>query len=406
MRKALSSGFHIASAQEIREGKTTDIYFVRTQEILRAKGLSGRRGYAEFTTGGLPERWPWGIFCGLSEVLELLRDVPVNLWALAEGTLFPAQDERGIRVPVMALEGAYGGYCLYETPILGMICQATGVATKAARIRRQAGSALVLAFGVRRMHPAIAPMLDRASFIGGLDGVSSLIGAQTIGRTPMGTMPHALAIAFGEPKAAWRAFDQVMPASVPRIMLIDTYSDEKAEALQAAQTLGKRLAGVRLDTPSSRRGNFAELIREVRWELDLRGFKKVRIVISGGIDEDEIPGLLKSGADGFGIGTAISNAKTVDFAMDLVEWEGKPCAKRGKLGGRKSPWGCARCLKILVAASGTPRPACPGCRAKMKPMFKQFLKMGKRVGTVPPAGAIRRSVLDQLNRIKSRGENA
>lgn len=42
------------------------------------------------------------------------------------------------------------------------------------------------------------------------------------------------------------------------------------------------LYGVRLDTPGSRKGNFAEIIREVRWELDVRGHKKVKIIASGG----------------------------------------------------------------------------------------------------------------------------
>ena len=400
MRKALSSGFHIASPQEIREGKTTDLYFVRTREILRAKGLSRKRGWAELTVSDLPQGWPWGVFCGLDEVLELLEGIPVSLWALPEGKLFPARDASGLRVPVMALEGAYADYCLYETPILGFLCQATGVATKSARLRKAAGRALILGFGVRRMHPAIAPMLDRASFIGGVDAVSSLAGAAAIGEKPRGTMPHALVVAMGGAPAAWKAFDEVMPASVPRIMLVDTYSDEKAEALEAARLVGKRLAGVRLDTPSSRRGNFAELIREVRWELDLRGFKKVQIIVSGGMDEEEIPALRSAGADGFGIGTAISNAKTVDFAMDLVEWEGKPCAKRGKLSGRKSPWQCQRCRRVSVAPSLNSGPRCPVCRQAMKPMFKAYLKMGQRAGASPKAGAIRRGVLEQLRKIQ------
>jgi len=391
--------FFISSPEEIKSAKTTDVYFVRTLEILKAKHLDTQKGYAEFTVGELPGHWPWACFCGLEEVVSLLEGIPVDLKALPEGTLFPARDQAGIRVPAMAVEGAYGSYCLYETPLLGLICQATGVATKAARLRQRVQKAQILSFGVRRMHPGIAPMLDRASYMGGADAVSSLVGAQAIGMEPRGTMPHALIVAFGEAKAAWKAFDELMPASVARVALIDTYSDEKAEALLAAQVLKGRLEAVRLDTPGSRRGNLADLVREVRWELDLRGFKKVKIIVSGGIDEGEIPPLVAAGVDGFGIGTAISNAPTVDFAMDLVEMEGRPCAKRGKLGGKKMPWACPRCLGYRVQVAREKAPSCATCHVKMKPMFHTFLQSGRRVGTLPKISVIRQQVLDQLKKV-------
>ena len=101
----------------------------------------------------------------------------------------------------------------------------------------------------------------------------------------------------------------------------------------AAETL-RRLNAVRLDTPSSRRGNFRRIVEEVRWELDIRGFKNVGIFVSGGIDEAEI-GELRDIVSGFGVGTSVANAKCIDFALDIVEIEGEPCAKRGKKGGKK-----------------------------------------------------------------------
>ncbi len=401
MSPGASKRFHIASNEEIRKARTTDVYFLRTLEILKAKGLARRQGLAEFTAGELPSRWPWGVFCGLEEALNLLEGLPVDLQALPEGTLFSPLDLTGARVPVMTVEGPYGSYCLYETPLLGFLCQATGVATQAARMRSLAGRAKILAFGVRRMHPGIAPMLDRASYVGGCDGVSSLLGAQQIGVKPQGTMPHALAVAFGSPSIAWKAFDDCMPPGVPRVALIDTYSDEKAEALEAARVLKNRLDAVRLDTPASRRGDFSQLVREVRWELDLRGFKRVKIIVSGGIDEAQIPALAAAGADGFGIGTAISNAPTVNFAMDLVEWESRPCAKRGKLGGRKGVFRCSRCLGYLVqpAKGNRQGPRCLACRGKMKPALRTFLRRGRRVGTPPSVHAVRREVLKQLRQV-------
>lgn len=78
-----------------------------------------------------------------------------------------------------------------------------------------------------------------------------------------------------------------------------------------------------------------EMIREIRWELDLRGFQKVKIIASGGLNEDAIRELSAAGADGFGVGTSVSNAPTVDFALDIAKRDETPIVKRGKLAGRK-----------------------------------------------------------------------
>jgi len=242
-------------------------------------------------------------------------------------------------------------------------------------------------------------MLDRAAYIGGFDGVSSLAGAKAIGAEPMGTMPHALIIVFGSQTEAWKAFDEVMPPEVPRIALVDTYYDEKMEALMAAETLKKRLFGVRLDTPSSRRGDFAEIIREVRWELDIRGYTHVKIFVSGGMNEESVKALSEAGADAFGVGTSVSNAPTIDFAMDIVEIDGKLCAKRGKMGGRKQVWRCQRCLTDTVLPFDAKQPSCPNCGGKTEPMLKPLIKNGKIVAELPEPKEIRRYVLEQLEKL-------
>jgi len=123
-------------------------------------------------------------------------------------------------------------------------------------------------------------------------------------------MPHALIITVGDQVKAWRYFNEVVEKDVPRIALVDTYCDEKQEAVLAAEAI-ENLYGVRLDTPSSRRGNMKRILEEVRWELDVRGYKHVKIFISGGVKEENIREL--SLADGFGVGTSISAAATIDF---------------------------------------------------------------------------------------------
>jgi len=391
--------FYYATDEEIKRGATTDIYFVRTKQVLEAKKLDKTHVVAEVTPGELPHEWPWGILCGIEEEAYLFEGVPVDVYAMPEGSVFYHNDCRGVREPVMCIEGTYGPFCLLETPMLGLLCQASGVATQAARVKRAASEKSVIAFGIRRMHPALSPMLDRAAYIGGCDGVSSLSGAKAVGAKPTGTMPHALIVVFGDQVKAWKAFDETIEPQVPRVALIDTYSDEKAEAIMAAEALKKRLAAVRLDTPGSRRGNFPELVREVRWELDVRGYKHVKIFVSGGLDEEKVKTLSEAGAEAFGVGTAISNAPTVDFAMDIIEAEGKPVAKRGKLSGKKQVWRCPQCLKDIVQLFKAPRPRCPFCGGVTEPMLKPLIKNGKIVASLPKPKEIREHVLRQLQKL-------
>jgi nicotinate phosphoribosyltransferase len=391
--------FHYANDEEIKNGKTTDIYFVRTKQILEAKGMEKIRVVAEVTVGSLPNGWPWAVLCGIEEVAHLFEGCPVDVYAMPEGTVIFPNDSRGFKEPMIVIEGPYGAFCILETPMLGLICQASGVATQSARIKKIAGDKLVLAFGIRRMHPAIAPMLDRTSYIGGLDGVSSLVGAETIGIEPSGTMPHALIIVMGDQKEAWKAFDEVMPPNVPRVCLVDTYLDEKVEAVMAADLLKNRLAAVRLDTPRSRKGDFAEIVREVRWELDVRGYEHVKIFVSGGLNEESVRELSEAGAEAFGVGTFISNAPTVDFAMDIVEVEGKLAAKRGKLSGKKQVWRCPSCLADVVLPFSASPPRCPKCGGETVAMLKPLIKDGRIVADLPGAPDIRRYVLDQIEKL-------
>ncbi len=391
-KSASGRDFYVATEDEIRSGRTTDVYFLRTLDVLKKAGRDRTPVVAEATTGGLPNGWPWGIFCGLEEVVHLLQGKDVSLWALPEGSLFPPKTPRGIPVPVIVLEGPYGEWAMYETPLLGMICQASGIATKAARIRKLANGKQVLSFGVRRMHPGIAPLIERSVYVGGLDAITTPLGADILGAPAMGTMPHALVIVMGGPREAFAAVHKFLEAKIPRIALVDTYYDEKTEALIAVETIPD-LMGVRLDTPASRRGNFATIVREVRWELDLRGFNRVKIFVSGSIDEKSIPQLLEAGADGFGVGTSLSNAPTIDFAMDLVEVEGRPAAKRGKFSGRKDLRRCPKDGIYEIDAK-----ACPACGTKMAAAFERYLDRGRIASSLPSLDAIRTRTLQDTER--------
>ncbi len=378
--------FNIASPEDIKAGKVTDIYFERAINVLRAKGIN-KYVKVEFVVKKFPSNYQWGIFAGLDEVLTLLEGLPITVKAMPEGTVFKTNE------PVMTIEGMYLDFAVYETSILGLICQASGIATKAARCKLAAGDKIVVHFGARRMHPAIVPMIDRSSYIGGCDGVATPIGAKFLGIPASGTMPHAMILLFGDTLEAVRAFDEVIAPKVPRIALIDTFTDEKFEAIRVAEALGDKLYGVRFDTPSSRRGNFLAILKEVRWELDIRGFKNVKIFVSGGVDEELIK-QLNEVVDAYGVGTIISSAPVLDFAMDIVEIEGKPMAKRGKLSGEK---------QVYVNEITGERIVLPSSeefnREGFKPLLEKVIENGKILKPSPEPSEIRNYVLKQIKNL-------
>lgn len=378
-----------ASFEEIKAGRTTDIYFQRTHDILSAKSVH-KRVTAEIKTSGLPAGLQWGVLAGVEDALTVLEGMPVEVRAMEEGTVFHALE------PVMSITGDYTDFGQLETAVLGFLCQASGIATKAARCKLAAGERSVISFGARRMHPALTPMIERNAYIGGCDGVSAMISAERLGIEPSGTMPHALILVLGDVVQACLAFDEVIDKSVRRVALVDTFCDEKMESLNAAEALGEKLYAVRLDTPGSRRGNFARIIEEVRWELDIRDFKHVQIMVSGGIDEYEILEL-NPFVDGYGVGTSISNADVVDFAMDIIEIEGKPVAKRGKTSGVKQVMRCEKCLESAIVPLGREDEAteCP-CGGERKPLLSTMIRNGESLRQSESPREIRSRVLAQI----------
>lgn len=387
----MKNNIHTASFAEIKAGKIADVYFCRTKEILTKRNIH-KKIVAEFVVKSFPAGYDWSIFAGLEELLPLLQGLPITVKSIPEGAVFHPHD------PVLTIEGDYLDFGVYETAILGYLCQASGVATKAARLRLAAGEKTLLSFGARRMHPAIAPMIERSAYLGGCDGVAVVKSAELLGIPPSGTIPHALVLLMGDTVEAVKAFDEIIDANVSRIALVDTFLDEKFESIRVAEEVGAKLSGIRLDTPASRRGNFQEIIREIRWELELRGLNHVKIYISGGLDEDDVIEL-RPYVDGFGVGTSLSSAPVLDFSMDIVEINGEPVAKRGKMSGRKELYRCDNCLQsVVVPADKQPEKKC-SCGGVFEPLPEPVLVNGKPLSDSPAVSEIRRSVLRQIKHL-------
>jgi nicotinate phosphoribosyltransferase len=370
--------FNSATDAEILKADVGDSYFHKTMRILRACGLADTPVHAElaYKTSDPDE---WFVVAGLDEVAYLLDEIDVDARAVPEGTICRPHE------PVLTLSGPYGAFAEHETAILGLLCQASGVATGAARCRLAAGEKPVISFGARRMHPAITPMIERAAYLGGCDMVAVDLAVERLGIPATGTTPHALVLVLGSTAEAARAFDEIMEPEVPRTIIIDTFDDEKFGALLAARAIPDSISAIRMDTPGNRRGDFLDLMREVRWELDRNGFGHVKIFASGGIDVEYILHLNPI-CDAYGVGGAIADAPMIDYSLDLVEVNGEDRSKRGKRGGRK------RLLKLkdgnrTILPEATPAPeGATNVLTSLRDLYSP----------PPDIGVLRQRVLDQL----------
>ncbi len=310
--------------EPILNGDTADVYFSRTLTILKKEELDPVVVMEIF-----PGRS--GILCGMREVIELLSAVApdAQVDALDEGAPMSAKEV------ILRIRARYSQFGLYETAMLGTLASESGWATAARAIVDAAAPVPVISFGARHVHPNVAAQLEYASIVGGCVTGATPAGARLAGKQPSGTIPHSMVLIFGDTVRAVEAFDKWMPKEINRVALVDTFHDEAEEAVRVAQALGDRLWGIRLDTPTERGRVTPDLIKEVRARLDQAGFPNVKIVVSGGVDQERIRLFKETAApvDAYGVGSAISAAPPIDFTGDLKEIDGKPIAKRGRIPG-------------------------------------------------------------------------
>ena len=387
--------FWQANEKEIRNAQTTDAYFLHTKKVLQKNNINSRVVMEVFARD-VPNPNNWGLLTGVYEVAKLLEGLPIDVWSFDEGSVFVADRNSVMYEPLMTIEGRYVDFAEYENPLLGLLSSSTSVSTQAARFRIAAGSKLLLSFGTRRVHPALAPMVERACYIAGFDGVSNVLGAKLLNLEPSGTMPHSLVQMLGSQERAWRLFDETIPKNIPRVALVDTFWDEKTESVKALEVLGPRLWGVRLDTPASRRGDFAKIAEEVRWELDIRGGKKVKIIASGRLDEETIA-KLNPIVDGYGVGTSVAYPSVIDLSAKIVEVEEgaktEYRAKRGGLGGRKTVFRSSEFKDTVALDSGKTR--------RGGSLLKPLLKNGKMVADFDSIDILRTRVRKDLDELRT-----
>ncbi|HWK96185.1 MAG TPA: nicotinate phosphoribosyltransferase [Pseudolabrys sp.] len=347
---------------------TTDLYELNMVQAYLDKDETGQAVF-EFFVRRLPARRGFLLAAGLEDALdyiETLRFTPEDIdWlkgtgrfrdnflhylkdfrftgdvhAIPEGSVcFPNEPLIRITAPLPQAQ-------LVESRLINILHFQTLIASKAARMVLAAPGKILSDFGLRTAHGAEAGLYSaRASYIAGFAGAANVVAGQRYGIPVMGTMAHSYIQVHDDELTAFDTFARARPNDV--IFLIDTYDTEAGarKVVELAPRLkadGIVIRGVRIDS-----GDLVASARKVRAILDEAGLKDVIILVSGGINEDVLQGMMKERApiDGFGIGVNLDasiDAPSLDCAYKLQEYKGTPKRKlsEGKQTwpGRKQVW--------------------------------------------------------------------
>jgi len=102
--------------------------------------------------------------------------------------------------------------------------------------------------------------------------------------------------------------------------------------------------------------------------------------------------------DGYGVGTAIANAPVLSFALDIMEIEGRPMAKRGKRSGSKQVWRLPGMATNTILPAAKPAPV-DALGRSAEALLKPLIAGGRVVRDLPPPRTVREYVLEQMARV-------
>jgi nicotinate phosphoribosyltransferase len=286
----------------------------------------------------------------MDEAIAILRLCAEGFDRLKVHALYDG-DELEPYETVMTIEGDYTTFAHLETVYLGVLARRTLITTNTVNVLRAANGKPVIFMPARHDHHRVQTGDGYAAYVAGQVmgaeiGVTTDEQASWWGGRGLGTVPHALIAAYGgDTVLAATNFAAWAPADMNVTVLVDFENDSVRTALEVADALGPRLWGVRLDTSESLvdrslwgelgdfkpTGVYERLVRKLRDALDAAGHGPVRIVVSGGFDAARIRRFEAEDVpvDVYGVGSSLIRGAN-DFTADVVEVDGRPCAKVGR----------------------------------------------------------------------------
>src|SRR5665213_2131266 len=292
---------------------------------------------------------------------------------------------------------------LVETRLINILHYQTLIASKAARMVLAAPGKILSDFGLRTAHGAEAGLYSaRASYLAGFAGAANVLAGESYGVPIVGTMAHSFVQVHGDEMTAFEHFARARPEGV--ILLIDTYDTEQGarKVVALAPRLkadGIVIRGVRIDS-----GDLIAMARKVRAILDAGGLKDVIILVSGGVNEDVLQTMTKTGApiDGFGIGVNLAasvDVPALDCAYKLQEYAGIP---KRKLSEGKATWPGRKQVWRAYGADGRMAGDILSVETDKQPgeaLIVPVMRGGKRIAPSPTLAQIRERAAGDLARL-------
>jgi nicotinate phosphoribosyltransferase len=413
--KRLTNETFKLDVERMRRGWYSDKYFENINRMLTVLSAEGYRysgqhhnlppgmSPEDIAVGDIEVEMQWftrragpTVVVGVDKALAMLRHCSgifegdqfidtsdrLQVWAVQDGAVVES-DGNPLKVrPVIRVRGRYRDFALLETPTLGILTRASRVATNVYETLVAARGKPVLFFPARfDLHEAQAAdgyaysiavqryNLDHMDDIGPF--ISTDAQGDWWGGAGGGTVAHAAIASFlGDTAEVMMAFGYVLPASVPRIALVDFNNDsvqdsllvmdrmfaryrELVDAGNEAEAAKYKLYGIRLDTSASLRdesvlplgdpaldlGVTPRLVFNVRTAMDAawerwqlpKAWKEraqeycrsVKIVVSGGFGPEKIRKFERLGVpvDIYAVGSWLFNnngATVTDFTADVV----------------------------------------------------------------------------------------
>jgi nicotinate phosphoribosyltransferase len=322
--------------------------------------------------------------------------------AMAEGEIFfPPEPILEVRAPRIEAQ-------LIETFLLNQVNFQTMIASKAARIVLAAQNRNVIDMSPRRDQGTDAALkVARSAYIAGCTGTSNVLAGHLYDIPVYGTMAHSYVMSFDEELSAFRAFASDFPNNT--VFLIDTYETLQGarHAIQIARELATKNQNVRAVRIDS--GDLIQTSQKVRALLDSENFSKIRILLSGDLNEYKIERLLFQGAcvDSIGVGTELGtsyDAPALGGVYKLVEdtqgYRIKLSSGKATLPGRKQTWriynqsGQMAYDTLTLADEAAPT-------SSALPLLQTVMKEGKRVSAPESLSVMRELCAKALKTLPS-----
>lgn len=314
----------------------TDVYFLRSSEILRKEGINPHVRYQIFIRKGP------GVTAGIDEAIAAIMKYSPKLaehggriYALHDGVKYQPEET------LMFLDGPVLDLIELETIYLSILSERTSranglpepnlekIKTNVREIvdlldKSKFGSRQISYFGARHYGYEYDAKIAKATYEAGATSTSTDVGAATFGQKGVGTVPHALVLVmaskYGEENSAvetMKAFNKHMPKEVPRIFLSDTFGREITDTLRVAEVLGDDFWGPRFDTngaiiaegglPFDGRkywtgtGVTVEAVVAARRKFNDAGYKDLKIALSSGFSKIEKVAAFVAGEEKYGL---------------------------------------------------------------------------------------------------------